>query len=307
MNDLPSIPFLQPLARLMGHNGSIFALQQGRDERHLLSAAGDGWVVEWDLAEPENGRLLARVETQLFALAYLPEQRLVVAGNMNGGVHWIDLDRPEQTRNVAHHRKGVYAVLGHGEYVFTLGGDGLLTRWSAADGRSLESIQLSSKSLRCIDFSPPRNELAVGSSDHGIYLLDADTLALKSHLPQAHENSVFALRYVPGADLLLSGGRDAHLRVWELGAQLKSALTLPAHWYTINEIVFHPQAHLFATASRDKTIKLWDASSFQLIKVLEPVRDKGHVNSVNTLLWSNYRDMLVSAGDDRSLIVWGGG
>jgi WD40 repeat protein len=59
---------------------------------------------------------------------------------------------------------------------------------------------------------------------------------------------------------------------------------------------------MFATASRDKTIKLWDFSSGRLLKVLDTVRYGGHVNSVNRLLWVD--NVLLSASDDRTVSIW---
>lgn len=291
------------LHRLSGHEAAIFALSPGFDDRHILSGGGEGWVVAWNLDNPDPGRLIARVETQIFSLAALPGQNRVVAGNMHGGVHWIDLEQPEATRNIAHHKKGVFGVLPLGEWVFTIGGEGYLTRWSAAESRSLESVQLSNQSLRCLDYCPARNELAVGASDNRIYLLDADTLDIR-HSFEAHANSVFCIRYAPDGSCLLSGGRDAHLTAWDVEAEPRKIHSQPAHWYTLNAIAFSPDGTRFATASRDKTVKIWDARSFELLKVLETVRDQGHLRSVNALLWPG---PLVSAGDDRSLILWGQG
>ncbi len=291
-------------AQLTGHNASIFALGKGPQADSFFSGAGDGWIVRWSLNDPEMGRLAARVDTQVFSLLYLPEWNRVVAGNMNGGLHWIQLDEPEKTRNIGHHKKGVFDILRIGPYVYTAGGKGLLTRWGAAEARSLESIQLSNQSLRCLAYCPRRNELAAGASDQAIYFLDADSLEVRLRLPNAHDNSVFTLQYTPDGAHLLSGGRDAMLKVWELdgGPALHSAR--PAHWYTINSIAFHPEGRWFATGSRDRAIKLWDAQSFQLLKVLDASRDGGHINSVNRLFWHPYHNYLISASDDRSMIVW---
>lgn len=292
------------IARLTGHEASVFAIGAGPDHRHFLSGAGDGWVVRWDLEDPEMGRLIAKVETQIFSLLYLPESRRVVVGNMNGGVHWVDLEQPDHTRNIAHHQKGVFDLLRAGDHVFSAGGGGLITRWSIEESRALESLQLSNQSLRSLDYCPHRGEIAVGASDNNIYFLDADTLALKRTLTGAHDNSVFTVKYTPDGRHLLSGGRDAHLRLWDLEQGAAPLAAQPAHWFTLNHIAFAPDGRWFATASRDKTIKLWDASDFQLLKVLNTARDGGHVNSVNRLFWSPYRNYLISGGDDRSMIVW---
>lgn len=289
--------------QLTGHNASIFSVVAGPGRRHFLSGAGDGWVAEWDLDDPETGRLIAKVETQIFSLLFLEEQHKVVVGNMNGGVHWVDLDNPQTTKNIAHHRKGVFDIKRVGGYIFSAGGGGMLTRWSADEGRSLESVQLTNQSLRCIDYDAERNELAVGSSDNSIYFLDAGTLELREQWTGAHDNSVFTVRYAPDGKHLFSGGRDAHLKVWNR-KEGRTVADHPAHWFTINDIAIHPEGHWLATGSRDKTIKIWDAHSFELLKVLETARDGGHVNSVNRLFWSPYRNYLISCSDDRSMIVW---
>ena len=223
---------------------------------------------------------------------------------MNGGVHWIDLNEPEQTKGIAHHQKGVYGIKKIQDHLFTIGGVGMLTRWSVETQRTLESLQLSNMALRCLDYHPGRNEIAVGASDHHIYLIDADTMEVKKTILKAHDNTVFSLRYAPDGKFLLSGGRDAHLNIWVIDEDFRQHSTRPAHWFTINDIAFSPSGDYFATASRDKTIKIWDAKDFELLKVIEGVRDGGHFNSVNRLLWSAYQDLLISCSDDRSMILW---
>ena len=285
-----------------GHNAALYALAPGQSDRHFLSAGGDGWVVEWDLDDPETGKLVASVETQCFSLCSLLDRNHIVAGNMNGGIHWIDREFPDQTRNVQHHKKGVYDLLHIGQWLFSAGGDGIITRWDALHGRSVESLQLSHQSLRAISFSEKRGEIAVGASDQCIYFLDFETLAVKRVLKNAHAHSVFTLAYSPDGNGLLSGGRDAMLRVWDLENDCALRSEQPAHWYTINHLLFSPDGLLFATASRDRTIKIWDAQSYELLKVLDTLRFGAHTRSVNRLLW--LPDCLVSCGDDRLAMLW---
>lgn len=292
---------LRHLHTCIGHKAALYTLAPGRNDRHFLSAGGDGWIVEWNLDDPDTGNLLASVGTQVFSLCSLPEQQLVIAGNMNGGVHWIHYEHPDRTRNVQHHQKGVYDILSVGDRVFTAGGDGLLTLWDRDSGHALESYHLSNQALRSIAYNEKRKELAVGSSDGSIYFLDSDTLFLKKVLPDAHQNSVFAVSYTPNGRHLLSGGRDAMLRIWET-TDLRLLSEQNAHMYTVNHITFSPDQAFFATASRDKTLKIWDAETFSLLKVIETIRDGGHLNSVNRLMW--LPDCLISVSDDRSAMLW---
>ena len=101
----------------------------------------------------------------------------------------------------------------------------------------------------------------------------------------------------------MSGGKDAHLNFWDVKSYslLKS---VPAHNFAIYDITFSPDHKLFATASRDKTLKIWDFKTMELLVRINKENFDGHVNSVNKLYWSTFNDYLISAGDDKSLIIW---
>ena len=72
--------------------------------------------------------------------------------------------------------------------------------------------------------------------------------------------------------------------------------------FTVYGIVKHPEIPLIATASRDKTFKIWDKDSLSLLKNIS--RDKGydsHALSINNILWHNY---LYTVSDDKTIKVW---
>lgn len=289
---------------LAGHEGAIFGLAADDDPRYFYSGGGEGWLVRWDLDRPDPGRLVARVDGQVFSLAKMPGEDLLVAGNMYGGLHWVDLARPEDTRNLLHHRKGAYALKPHEGHLYSGGGDGLLTRWSIKARRPLESLQISRKSVRCLALRDQDGLLAAGCSDGRIVLLDTRRWAVDRVIEGAHDPSVFCLRFSPDGTRLWSGGRDAHLRCWDLGDQARKVLEAPAHWYTLNAMALSPDGRYLASASRDKTIRIWNLADGSLRQSLDTVRDQGHRHSVNNLLWSAHGNTLISASDDRTLILW---
>lgn len=295
---------VKKIAQLTGHNGAIFSFCEGEAKHYIISAAGDGWVVQWDLNQPEVGRLIAKAEANIFSSCLIREKMLLLLGDMNGGVHWIKTNDATSQRNVAHHQKGTFDIKYIDNHIYTIGGDGVITKWDVEKQRSLESIKLSNQSLRTMTYAKQRNELAVGTSDRGVYIIDIESFTLKTVINDAHSNSIFSIAYSPDERYLLTGGRDAQLKVWYCNEGFSNIQHIAAHLYTINAICYHPQGHIFATASRDKTIKLWDSNTFELLKVIDTIRLGCHINSVNTLFWADFNYWLISGGDDRSIMIW---
>jgi WD repeat-containing protein 61 len=79
--------------------------------------------------------------------------------------------------------------------------------------------------------------------------------------------------------------------------------SIPAHNYAIYAISFSPDKKYFATSSRDKTVKIWDAETFEVLVRLDKEKFQGHLNSVNKVLWME-NNILLSCGDDRSILAW---
>ena len=60
---------------------------------------------------------------------------------------------------------------------------------------------------------------------------------------------------------------------------------------------------MFATVSMDKTLKIWDAITFDLLKVVDKARNEAHVTSINKLIWLNNSELLTGS-DDKQIMHW---
>ena len=151
-------------------------------------------------------------------------------------------------------------------------------------------------------YSSRRSELAVSCGDGSVVILNVQDWTVK-HRIEYFNSAVNKVVYHPLKEVILVGEKDAHLHEVDLISH-KQFKDLPAHYWAIYDIDFSATGEYFATASRDKTIKIWDAEKLEVVQRMEGLKDLAHTHSVNALLWMNYKDYIVSAGDDQSIKVW---
>ena len=197
----------------------------------------------------------------------------------------------------------VFSILYLGDHLFTAGGDGVFTKWSIDHQTPLESIRISFKAIRSVAYNKEKDEFALGCSDGAIYFLDKTSFMITSSWSACHLPSVFSLVFHPDNERIISGGRDALLKVWHRknGEMIH---VVPAHRFTINHLTLNTDGNLLFTASRDKSIRVWDALNFKLLLSINGPKNEGHQNSVNRLLWFDSQQSLISASDDRQIGHW---
>jgi len=287
-----------------GHNGSVYTLEKGISEATFFTGSSDKYAALWSLEKMEQEHFAAKFPAIIYALCHIPEKNLLLAGTSAGSVHVLDLVKKEELKILQHHTLPVFDI-SYSELTgcfYTSGADGNFAVCSLESLSLLKIKKLCEEKVRSIDISESRKEIAVASGDCKIRIFDLQTLEEK-HVFEAHRLSANIARFSPDSSLILSGGRDAHLNIWDAKSYtlIKS---IPAHNFAIYDIVFSPDEKLFATASRDKTLKIWDAETFELLLRINKENHEGHANSVNKLLWSRHHEYLVSTGDDRTVMVW---
>jgi WD40 repeat protein len=288
---------------LTGHTDAVYALQPSNKNSQIFSAAGDGMIVKWDLNYPEEGELIAKLPNSIYALNYLAEDNLLLAGHNYEGIHLLDWQNKKEIGSMQLSAAAIFDIQSWGADILIASGDGLLTVVNKDSWVLKQRVIASEKSARTIAVNPSSGEVAVGYSDHWIRVFDLDTYRLK-HEWSAHSNSVFTLTYTPDHKTLLSGSRDARLKAWDVAANYALKEEVVAHLYAINHIGFSPDGKHFVTCSLDKSVKVWSAEEFKLLKVIDKARHAGHGTSVNKLLWTSFNNQLISASDDRTLSVW---
>lgn len=75
--------------------------------------------------------------------------------------------------------------------------------------------------------------------------------------------------------------------------------TLYGHSRSISSLCFSPDGLLLASASADRTAKVWSLRSGTLLQTF-----KGHQGGISDIAWSPCSRYIASASDDRSIVVW---
>ncbi|MCW5910037.1 MAG: WD40 repeat domain-containing protein [Cyclobacteriaceae bacterium] len=297
-------PQVSKLHAFTGHRDCVYTLAPAGTDAVFFSGGGDGMIVKWDLDQPNEGDLVARLPNSVYAIRYDTKSDLLIAGHNYEGIHLLDWQQKKEVASLKFTSAAVFDITTFEDDILVATGEGMLVVIDRNNLRIKTKLAPSEKSARVFAINPETGDVAVGFSDNFIRVFSLRDYKLK-HEFQAHANSVFALAYTPDHNFLISGSRDARLKAWDVRAGYRQAGEVVAHLFAINHLVFSPSGEYFATGSMDKSIKVWKADELKLLKVIDKARHAGHGTSVNKLLWTSHHNQLISASDDRSVSVWG--
>ena len=287
------------------HTQPVYTLQGNPAKPgYFISAGADRQVVEWNAAEPETARLLARSTGSVYALALDGLGKRLCIGQNHDGLNWLDLETRQTLKTFTAKAESFFFIewTPHGWLAGTSAGR--LLRFDQETLTLTCEVQLSSTRLRAIVTNPNKTTYFVADADGWIYALDAQTLNI-AFKQKAHDSGVLSLCLSPNKPILYSAGRDAHLYAWEIRDEgLVGIAQVSAHLFSIHALAITPDGRMLATGSMDKTIKIWNPDSLELIKVIDQSRYGSHSSSVNKLLWLPKPDVLVSCSDDCSVALW---
>jgi eukaryotic-like serine/threonine-protein kinase len=270
---------------IFGHRGAVSDLSFSPDGRLLASSSEDRSVKLWEVP---TGRLVGTFHGHsdfAHAVAFRPDGRELASGGSDGTLKLWDL-RTSLPIVLDGHTGGVVRVAfrDDGRRIMTEAGfyraEGQMTKgWDPVTGEPDPAL-----TGRAIDaapgFSPPRFGGNLSSSPDGrltAEIMRPWTRVLGSR-SQVYEGNVMELR-------------DAKTD--------RVAATLSGHTAEVNTWDFSPDGRRLATASSDRTVKIWDTASG-----LEVLTLRGHTSDVMCVAFSPDGRRLASGGSDRTARIW---
>jgi len=163
------------------------------------------------------------------------------------------------------------------------------------------------QSILCTQFSPAgASRMCSGSGDGTARIWDCDT-GTPFRTLKGHADWVLVVSYSPDGGMIATGSKDKTVRLWdaESGKELTgSSGPLRGHTQFVRSIAWEPYhcqqpgRPRFASASKDGTIRVWDAVGKRIEHVLS-----GHKSSVSCVRWGG-TGQIYSSGHDKTIKIW---
>lgn len=146
------------------------------------------------------------------------------------------------------------------------------------------------------------NLLLSGSKDKTAILWSLEELQMRTRFV-GHTDIISAVGFVPKTNYILTASNDNTVKLWNIvdGVQDSSLATIVAHQKDINSLAVSIDGSLFATASRDKTAKLFSIDGTNISHVRTFI---GHKGAIWSLVFSPVDRTLATCGRDNSVRIW---
>jgi hypothetical protein len=248
-----------------------------------LVAGGHHELTVWDVATGKLEKRIATRAERAYAMAFLPDGKLAVAGG-----------RPGQEGDVR-----IYDINGGTPKV-----DNGVTFLDGVNDKAVMLAQLldTDDSVLCLAVSADGKKLASGGCDRLVNVWDLSAGYAAAKLEQSIENHadwVFGVVFTPDGKHLLTCSRDKTAKVWDLAAK-ESVLTFPEHQQPVYGVAVKADGKLGYSVGEDNQLRTWNATGDG-----KQVRASGgHGGAIFKLTRHPKQPLLITCSADKTVRVW---
>ncbi|XP_045597662.1 notchless protein homolog 1 isoform X1 [Procambarus clarkii] len=291
-----------------GHRHWVLVTAWSPDGERLASGCKSGQIFIWD---PTTGKQLGRALTGhkqwVTSLCWEPlhltasgeSTRLASAGK-DGDVRIWNTKLGSCEKVLTNHLQSVTALRWSGEdLLYSASQDRTIKVWRASDGVMCRTLQGHGHWVNTLALNTDY-ALRTGAFDPQSLMKERPEItAVEKRRTCAEKRYKEALAAAGGVERLASGSDDFTLFLWEPAKERKPIERMTGHQQLVNDVKFSPDTRIIASASFDKSIRLWSGLNGKFIGVL-----RGHVGGVYQIAWSADSRLLVSGSKDSTLKVW---
>ncbi|KAK7083122.1 Notchless protein 1 [Halocaridina rubra] len=290
-----------------GHRHWVLVTSWSPDGLRLASGCKSGQVLVWD---PKTGKLLRSLtghKQWITAICWEPlhlaqhcESIRVASAGKDGDVRIWNTKLGCCEKVLSNHVKGITALRWGGEgLIYSASQDRTIKVWRAVDGVMCRTLQGHGHWVNTLALNTDYVLRTGAFEPQTLMKTGPETLPEEERLECSEKRYQVALKASGGVERLVSGSDDFTLFLWEPANSKKPIERMTGHQQLVNDVKFSPDTRIVASASFDKSIRLWSGLTGKFLATL-----RGHVNGVYQIAWSADSRYLLSGSKDSTLKVW---
>jgi WD40 repeat protein len=296
------------------NSGPVATVAISPGDRYVAAAGQDGVITVWELNTAKFIRTMhiTSAAPAVWSICFTPDGEGLISGGEDGVIRlWNiadgrkrefrfgeDVMQAKKSGNVwtiAIHPNGRWAAFGVAALEMSRIHVMDLESWTL-----VQTIPHPNASVWSIAFNHSGDLLAVGSGDKTMDLWSVQDMQNPRKLSAVNsEQEMWGVPFSPDDKNLASAGLDRHVRIWSV-PDLKVTESFEKkndHAGLVQSADFDSTGRWVATASVDRTVKLWNLQTREVIPV------GGHDGPAWWVAFSRTSDTFVSGGLDRRLVV----
>ncbi|KAL9231247.1 hypothetical protein vseg_006498 [Gypsophila vaccaria] len=288
-----------PLHTCTGHKNWVLCIAWSPDAKYLVSGSKAGDLQCWDpqTGKP-SGNLLLGHKKWITGVSWEPVHlqapcRRFVSASKDGDARIWDVALKKCVMCLSGHTLAVTCVKWGGDGVIYTGSqDCTIKVWETKQGKLIRELKGHGHWINSLALST-EYVLRTGAFDHNT-----------KHYSSPEEMKEAALaRYNKfrgnAPERLVSGSDDFTMFLWEPDVSKHPKTRMTGHQQLVNHVYFSPDGQWVASASFDKSVKLWNGVTGKFVAAF-----RGHVGPVYQLSWSADSRLLLSGSKDSTLKIW---
>lgn len=289
------------------HKHWVLSITWSSDGKKLASGCKNSQICIWD---PTTGLQLGKTLTgHKQWITWLcwkplhldPESRYLASSSKDCSVRIWDTLLCQCKITLAGHLQSVTCVKWGGtDLLYTASQDRNIKVWRGEDGALCRTLQGHGHWVNTMALSTDY-VLRTGPFDPAVSTASVVPNDITESAEELSKKAQKRYEDMKGSDpeRLVSGSDDFTMYLWQPEVDKKHLARMTGHQQLINDVRFSPDARLIASASFDKSVKVWDGKSGKFLATL-----RGHVHRVYQITWSADSRLLCSGSSDSTLKVW---